>query len=305
MKNEIYTRIDEEYLSTFHETHRVYMKDEYYRYYVKFCESILRKPLTEDEFYTNMHRRRFQLYQLCCPYCGTVDILINDKRYNGNGGFNYCPNCGRGSAQENIQEQLSRFRRLHAFHLIAIELVSKKSKTDKKVLGYDCYQMEIVAMASIIEILLRDCFESLLFMESGNGKSSYIAQIISKKTGNDFMNIEKANKHFKKAWNIDIKAILDVKIWDSLMDIVCLRNVIVHNNGIVDATFKNTKTYQRVKNQITGNHFFLDEKDIEQYSTCLVDAIVLISNKYLEELYKMRNTRISNYYFNKATFEEH
>ena len=36
--------------------------------YAGYCKRIKRKPLTSEDFFKNMHLRRFQLYQLCCPY---------------------------------------------------------------------------------------------------------------------------------------------------------------------------------------------------------------------------------------------
>lgn len=79
--NEIYALVDEEYLSKFSYNHRKFIEDYYYKFYHKFCELYKRKPLTSDEFFTNMHRRRIQLYQLCCPYCGTIYVIPRDKKY--------------------------------------------------------------------------------------------------------------------------------------------------------------------------------------------------------------------------------
>ena len=36
-------------------------------------------------------------------------------------------------------------------------------------------------------------------------RSEYILKVLDKHTGNDFMNIEKANTNFKKAFEIDVK----------------------------------------------------------------------------------------------------
>ena len=93
-KNEIYTLVDEEYLSKFSFNHQAFMKDYYYKFYYKFCQHYHRKPLSQDEFYTNMHRRRIRLYQLCCPCCGAIYVMPTDKRLHGTNGFNYCPHCG-------------------------------------------------------------------------------------------------------------------------------------------------------------------------------------------------------------------
>ena len=74
--NEMYALVDEEFLAKFSNQHLNYMKKLYYSFYAGYCKRIKRKPLTSEDFFKNMHLRRFQLYQLCCPYCGTVSLYI-------------------------------------------------------------------------------------------------------------------------------------------------------------------------------------------------------------------------------------
>ena len=76
--NEMYALVDEEFLAKFSNQHLNYMKKLYYSFYAGYCKRIKRKPLTSEDFFKNMHLRRFQLYQLCCPYCGTVSLCIHD-----------------------------------------------------------------------------------------------------------------------------------------------------------------------------------------------------------------------------------
>ena len=78
--NEMYALVDEEFLSKFSARHLDYMKKYYYSCYMRYCQHSNRKPLSFDDFFKNMHRRRIQLYQLCCPYCGTVSLSIHDKK---------------------------------------------------------------------------------------------------------------------------------------------------------------------------------------------------------------------------------
>lgn len=111
-RNEIYTLIDEGFLAQFSSVHRRFLEGIYYSKYLSLCEHIRRNALTKTEFFTNMRRRRFQFFQLCCPYCGAIEILVNDKRLEHSAGFNYCPSCGRGSVQDVISKQLSRFTRI-------------------------------------------------------------------------------------------------------------------------------------------------------------------------------------------------
>lgn len=298
-KNEVYILVDEEYMSTFEGNQREFMKDFYYKSYCDFCSHRGRKPLTIDEFYSNMHRRRIQLFQVCCPYCGSINLVIHDKKISGKGGYNYCHNCGRASAVENIKEQISRFMRIHNINTTGLKTMAIGRKESKEwLLAYDCYQMELISLASIIEVLLRDYFEALIFINNLGVSNSYIKKVIKKHTGNDFMNIEKANNNFKKAFGIDIKKALDTNIWLDLLDIVTLRNMMIHNNGRVDSQFKTTSTYIRNKDKVIGNLYKLEENDISKYLESVVLGIADISNLFLENYYNLRSKVIANYYFN-------
>lgn len=61
--NEMYALVDEEFLAKFSNQHLNYMKKLYYSFYAGYCKRIKRKPLTSEDFFKNMHLRRFQLYQ--------------------------------------------------------------------------------------------------------------------------------------------------------------------------------------------------------------------------------------------------
>lgn len=308
--NEIYNRVDEEYLSKFNYNHLIFMKDYYYKFYFKFCQYYQRKPLSQDEFFSNMHRRRIQLIQLCCPYCGSIYLIPVDKKIHSPDGFNYCSHCGRGSAIENITKQIFRFIRINKINRLGLkELKEKHSDVEEWVLAYDCYQMEIIELASIIEVVFRDYFEALLFInnsDESNEYNTYIEKVIRKHTGNDFMNIEKANNNYKKAFDINIRELLDKQIWNDLIDIVNLRNMMAHNNGMVDEHFKSTPTYTRLNDHIIGQLFRLEDSDIAKYLNSVIIATTEITNAYLEKYYVQCNATVANYYFNNTeiNFEE-
>lgn len=300
--NETYVLVDEEFLSQFSNHHLGYMKQYYYSFYESFCKRINRKALPFESFYKNMHFRRMQLYQLCCPYCGAVSVCILDKKIMKEAGYNFCHTCGRGSTLNNIKKQLSRFIRINKMNHISLEAICKeKPETEKWLIAYDCYQVEITQLASIIEILLRDYFEALLFISSTGIKNDFISKVVSKHTGNDFMNIEKANSIYKKAYNIDLKKNLSTNIWNDLIDIVNLRNMIVHNNGMVDSRFSTTPTHPRWKDRISGSLIRLEDEDVSKFLGSTIQAVTIISNLYLKEYYQKRNKVIANYYFNHST----
>lgn len=297
--NEIYALVDEEFLSGFSTKHLNYMKQYYYSRYLELCDSMDRIPLAVDIFFKNMHRRRFQFYQLCCPYCGTISLTVHDKKCPGGGGYNYCHACGRTSTLRNVQRQLSRFVRINKMNRMSIELLSEqRPEKEKWLLAYDCYQIEIVELASIIEVLLRDYFEALLFISSAAEKDSFINKAVRKYTSNDFMNIEKANHIYREAFGIKIRENLTPITWNNLVDIVNLRNMIVHNNGQVDKYFKTTTTYSRWKERIDDPLIRIEDEDITKLLLSVIDAVTIVSNLYLEGYYRSRNRVIANYYFN-------
>ena len=164
--------------------------------------------------------------------------------------------------------------------------------------------MELIELASIIEVVFRDYFEALVFIGNLSTRNEFIEKIIKKHTGNDFMSIEKANSNFKKAFGIDIKAKLEEEVWNDLVDVVNLRNMMVHNNGSVDQHFKTTSTYNRVKGKIDGDLFKLTEEDVQKYLQSVVYATVDISNLFLAKYYSDRNAVVANYYFNKGLLSQ-
>lgn len=302
--NEIYALVDEEYMSKFNANHRAFMESVYYDMYSKFIDNYycnVRK-LDKQSFFTNMHRRRIHIFQLCCPYCRNILPIFHDIRLSGKISetpYNYCTFCGRGSIVENMKQQLFRLIRIININRLGLKVLKEKyPQEDAWLLGYDCYQMEIIEMASIIEVLLREYFEALLYINNFGLNNKYISKVLDRYTGNDFMNIDKANEHFKKAFDINMKSKLDENTWNDMIDIVSVRNMIVHNNGRMDEHFKTTKSYKRLSNHIEGNLFKLEESDIKKYIKSLTEAIVDISNAFLEQYYDNRNKVVANYYFN-------
>lgn len=303
-KNEIYCMVDEDFISHFDVKHRDFMKKTYYSLYCTFCKHHNRKKLSEDEFFTNMHRRRIYLYQLCCPYCGTIIIFPFDKKIQKNEGLNYCCRCGRSSTTYTLIKHLSRFVRISGILGLGLKEFKKNHEdTEDWLLGYDCYQMELIELASIIEVVCREYFEALIFIKNIGLNNDYIRKVITKSAGNDFMNIEKANKHFKKAFSIDLKSLIDKKIWDDLIDIVNLRNMMVHNNGRVDEHFKTTISYQRLKNNVDDKLYRLDEQTVMAYFNSVIYAVTAVTNAYFEKYLVYRHAAIANYYFNNKVFE--
>lgn len=95
--------------------------------------------------------------------------------------------------------QISRLIRIRHFHQSGLEkLKESSSEKDLKLLSYDIYQLELIEITSIIEVSLREFFVCLVYLIFQNTKNKYFDSIIKKSTGNDFMNIGKANTIIKK-----------------------------------------------------------------------------------------------------------
>ena len=112
------------------------------------------------------------------------------------------------------------------------------------------------------------------------------------------MNIGKANNHYKKALNIDLRNLISSDCWNNLLDIVEIKNTIVHNNGMIDKRFRNTPTYTKIASMIEGNLIFLTPQIIQSYFNDVLELITSVT-KYYNSLYENTlHSLIANFYFN-------
>lgn len=296
---EIYHLIDNSFISGFSESHIEYMKSYYYSFYSNYCISKNKSPLCKEKFFTNMRRHKVKLVQICCPYCGNMNIWILEGTISLGDSLNYCTSCGKKSASDNAFFQISRLIRIRHFHQSGLEkLKESSSEKDLKLLSYDIYQLELIEITSIIEVSLREFFVCLVYLTFQNTKNKYFDSIIKKSTGNDFMNIGKANNHYKKALDIDLRNLISCDCWNNLLDIVEIRNTIVHNNGMIDKKFRNTQTYTKIASMIEGNLIFLTPQIIQSYFNDVLELITSVT-KYYNSLYENTlHSLIANFYFN-------
>lgn len=301
-KTDIYHLIDESFLMKFSSSHISFMKNCYYSYYKNFCVSENRLPLEYDKFFTNMRRRKIKLIQVCCPYCGNMNLFIGNQPLKLVDTFNYCTSCGKRTASENAFLQIARLIRIQHFHDCGFTKLKEENIEEKsKYLTYDVYQLELIELTSILEVSLRDFFISFVYLLYRNSQTDYIKKLIKKSTANDFMNIEKANKHYKTALNINIRSFISTVCWDTLVDIIEIRNTLVHNNGLIDSKFRESATFSRRKSIINGNLIFLSRELMNDFFDNVLKTMASITkefnNCYQSHLY----TLIANYYFNLPT----
>lgn len=304
VSNEIYDLVDENFLTGFTKTQSALMKKHYYTIYKSYCVAKKLKALEEDLFFTNMRRRKIKLLQVCCPYCGHVTLIVSTSNIDNLESMNYCTQCGKRSASDMAFLQISRVLRTLHFHSKCLKAFEEDTEEENtKILTYDVYQLELITITSVLEVILRDLYVSMVFLSWPNSKNNYINGLINKSIGNDFMNIEKANNHYKKALNINLKTMISHSCWNDLVDVVNIRNTVVHNNGFIDDQFRRCITYNRITELIDGNLIFLSQKIISKYLKQLVALVNAITKSYEEIYLKNKYTLIANFYFNESTLD--
>lgn len=296
---DVYHLVDEIFLSTFNETQGAFMLMKYYNEYETYCKHFGIKIQSIDHFLKSANRKRIKLIQICCPYCGKISIKVTEEKCSEIKKHQYCTACGKRSTAENVFFQLSSLIRLQAVHEAGLKMLTAGYEQEEiKIIEYDIRHMELVELTCIFETTMRDFYQEMLFLTNGF-ESDYIRSLIRKDTKNDFMNIDKANDHFKKAIGIGIKDKIDEDCRKKLIDMVNIRNVFVHNNGIIDDVFRKSDTYQRISDKIEGNLIFITEKDISEYLKSVLKVIGLIEEEIHSIFSKRMPKIIANYYFNE------
>ena len=125
-----------------------------------------------------MRRHKVKLVQICCPYCGNMNIWILEGTISLGDSLNYCTSCGKKSASDNAFFQISRLIRIRHFHQSGLEkLKESSSEKDLKLLSYDIYQLELIEITSIIEVSLREFFVCLVYLTFQNDSVKIFSQI--------------------------------------------------------------------------------------------------------------------------------
>lgn len=298
----LYRLVDEDLISKFADSQKEYMKDFYYSLYVQYCAKRKRRPLDKDSFFSNMRRRKIKIIQICCPYCGEISsIVVEGTIQDTLGQYNYCYKCGKPSTKEHVSRTNSRLTRIVYLHRLGMaKLTESREINDLKLYTYDIMQLELVEIESTFETLMRELYTTLLYLKYGNVKEGFLQSIIEKDVANDFLNIIKANNHFKKALGINLKLELDPADWQDLIDLVELRNTIVHNDGMADKKFKKSDTFQRVQHMIKGDLIFISPEDISRYLQKTFLVFDILNRKLNEEFESNAPILIANSVFNRT-----
>lgn len=294
----VYHIVDKEFISRFSTTHGTFMLMYYYKFYCSFCNENKIKILPMNTFLLNARRRRIKLIQVCCPFCGNMDLMIWDKPYS-DFKSKYCSYCGKCSTAENIFLQISALIRMQQVHMAGYNaLKNDYNESDLEIISYDIWHMELVELTCILEATLRDFYINLIYLKYKNYESSYIDDVIIRSTNNDFMNIEKANKHYKTGLDVNLKELISEDCWKSLIDLAQIRNTIIHNNGMVDDKFEKSPSFTHIKDNVEGKLIFVNTNMINNYLLCVLELFAKIEEVF-DKLYKEElPSLIANYYFN-------
>lgn len=296
-ENSIYHIVDEDFLNGFDKSQQNYMKNFYYSFYYSYCISRKIKTISKKLFFKNMRRRKIKIIQCFCPFCGHIDLFISHEKIPLIKKIKYCSNCGKKSVFENSMIHLSRFARVSNGNQLLLNSIKEKSTLETEILTFDMYHLEVIELTSIIEVTLRDFFKIFILLKYENTFDDYLIKLIDKSTGNDFMNILKANEHYKKALSLNLKDFLTVEHWNNLNDVSSIRNVLIHNNGFIDDKFKNTPSFKRYKKSIKGNMLFLNKEIINQFVESITELMEVLDSLYQKEYINKIYNIIANFYF--------
>ncbi|MFA5585718.1 MAG: hypothetical protein WDA02_04135 [Saccharofermentanales bacterium] len=281
------------------------MKDIYFSKYLSYCLQTERKSLEKEQLFSNMRRRKVKIVQVFCPQCTQIGLFIFEGPLSRTKSLNYCTSCGYHSALRNALSQLHRIARIRNFNSMA--LTSLKERFDESTIGAlraDAYHLEVIALTSIMEVILRDFFNSLTYLKYAYSRHEYFDLIANESTRNDFMNISKANKHYKRALDIDLRRLIDTDDWLLLMDMTEIRNILIHNNGYVDNKFKKGTGYSRSRHLIKNNYVVLDSNTIDTFEKVILKITSAIINTFNSHFEERLHSCIANHYFNLCSFSD-
>lgn len=299
----VYSIVDQDFLLNFNEKQGAFMLFTYYHYYEVYCKQTGSRILPIDTFLINARRRKIKLIQHCCPYCGRIDVLVNEMTISDFKAIQYCTSCGKKTTSQIILEGLGAFVRMATIHRAGLNVL-EKDEEDKKILGYDVMLTEIIQLTSILETTLREFYIDLVSIRYRCYGADFLFDMIKRESKNDFMNIDKANQHYHKALGLNLRHLVSSECRENLIDLVNVRNIAVHNNGSLDSKFRKSATYDRLIDYISGDLIFVTPELVDNYLEAVLTLIGKIEDEYNKRFLEDKFQMISNYYFNLGDKED-
>lgn len=78
-RTDVYHLVDQSYLSKFEEKQGAFMLMRYYEFYCSYCKEHKVKIQPINRFLLNANKKKIKIIQVCCPYCGRIEMQIEQK----------------------------------------------------------------------------------------------------------------------------------------------------------------------------------------------------------------------------------
>ena len=229
------------------------------------------KALSLEEYYKKVNYCKVKFKVNYCTYCKALSILgFPNANMKTLGEAKYCVQCGATNIYKMAENGLYR---VQVVMTIAEKLVNDE---EKEILN----QQILVMIATKLECYLREFYKTYLNMTIVKRGINQISKF-EKECKNDFININKTYDRFRKELGIDLREIIDKEDKTILNELFTYRNVIVHNNAIVDDKF--TKSINSTLS--LGQEVKVTTAMINNYLKTTKKMINLTGTKY-EEIYE-------------------
>lgn len=100
-RTDVYHLVNQSFLSKFEKKQGAFMLMRYYEFYCSYCKEHKIKIQPIDKFLLNASKKKIKIIQVCCPYCGRIEMLIEQKKMSEIKEMQYCGKCGK-NPQQNI-----------------------------------------------------------------------------------------------------------------------------------------------------------------------------------------------------------
>lgn len=284
---------------------RQFMLGIYYDEFKRISRSqVLQKEFTFLEFSEKLEQNEISMFQQHCLNCGTIDIILESE---GSHEPQYYTKCGRKSLSDFGIENIDRISRVFSFNNVAvskmISTVHGKSEYSDKLITFDTNQIELIIINSVLETIVKEYFEQLMKLKLMKINDSTVIKIINESYKNDFQNIEKTISIFKRYLGINLKESVSEEDIKNIKEIVELRNIFIHNNGVADEKFlrkienKTLINNLKTNNKIVGDKYiFLERSDIMNYVKSIINLFTSLETIFtLSFSQNIKNVFISYY----------
>lgn len=254
--------------------------------YIKLDKEFIRKienPTQEnillylEAISTNSELNVYTTYFLFCPYCKNSLILLIDAQPK------FCTSCGETNPFQKLENSATKASLLFG-------LVQKSEEQVTRVL----LEQSIVILATCIEVFFRDIYSTILNLRHVKHGHTIIERFYNE-VKNDFINTGKIRKRFKDL-GIDIKNTIGEEVVKDINLLLLKRNVIVHNNGIIDKAFLSNSGLNGCN---IGSLVEISKDEIQKSINIINDLSISLEEIYINEFLDAVNEELIIYFKDK------